>query len=488
MQFKIKEISKKRESSKEIFVSEDSASALGIFFGDLVKLKQDKKEISVVALKSNISYGEVEMSPEFIKEHGILKNKPIILSKAKEPESLKFILKKLGGEKLSEKEFFSIVKDINSESLSEAAIAYFVSGVSKNGLSVQETVSLTKAMAYSGDKLNWGSKIVVDKHCVGGIPGNRTTPIVVSICAAAGLTMPKTSSRAITSAAGTADSMEVLTQVSLPTNRLKKIVKETGACLAWGGALGLAPADDLLIHVERKLNLDPMPQIVASILSKKLAAGSTHVLIDIPMGKGAKVSNSEGKQLAKMFKVIGSKFNLKLKTVFTDGTKPVGQGVGPVLEIRDVLSVLKQDRIISDLESKAIFLSGEILELSGKAKKGKGVNLASEILKSGSAFMKFKEIISAQGEVSTPNLSPGPISFKVKATKSGKLIWHNQEINNLAKALGCPEHKRAGVFLDLPHFSKINKGEVICTLYAQDKSHLNEGISFMKSKKVFDII
>jgi thymidine phosphorylase len=343
-------------------------------------------------------------------------------------------------------------------------------------------------MAYSGDKLNWGSKIVVDKHCVGGIPGNRTTPLVVSICAAAGLTMPKTSSRAITSAAGTADSMEVLTEVSLPTNKLRKIVKETGACLAWGGALGLAPADDLLIHVERKLNLDPMPQIVASILSKKLAAGSTHVLIDIPMGKGAKVSNTEGRKLAKMFSLIGSKFNLKLKTVFTDGTKPVGQGVGPVLEIRDVLSVLKQEKNISDLESKAIFLSGEILELSGKARKGQGAKMASEILKSGSAFMKFKEIISAQGEVANPNLIPGPLSFKIKSNKNGKLVWHNQEINNLAKALGCPEHKRAGVFLDLPHFSKVKKGQVLCTLYAQNNSALKEGLSFIKSKKIFDIL
>lgn len=487
MRFKIKEVGA-AASLKGIVLSESSAQALGVFFGDLVQLKQDRKLIDLISLQGNIHQGYVGVPKDILESYALDISRPVTLARCDEPNSLKFILKKLKGNRLSQSEFSAIVDDITSGALSESAIAYFVSAMARNGMSVQETLSLTKAMAYSGDRLKWGFKVIGDKHCVGGIPGNRTTPIVVAICAAAGLPMPKTSSRAITSAAGTADSMEVLTKVALPTSRLKEIVRETNACLAWGGALGLAPADDLLIHVEKQLNLDPTSQIVASILSKKIAAGSTHILIDIPAGKNAKVSMREAKELQRLFKIVGSKFNLKIKSIITDGTKPIGQGVGPVLEIRDVLAVLQQTRIIKDLEDKSIFLAGELLELAGKAAKGKGSALARETLKSGSAFMKFQEIIAAQGAVKNPNLAPGPLLREIAAPRSGKLAWHNQAINNLAKSLGCPEKNRAGVFLSLPQGSKVNKGDTIMVLYASDRADLEDGMEFLSSIKVFDIL
>src|SRR5579863_5627142 len=124
-------------------------------------------------------------------------------------------------------------------------------------------------MAQAGTQLKWDRPIVVDKHCIGGIPGNRTTMIVVPIVAALGLTFPKTSSRAITSPAGTADTMGMLADVSLSSDRIYEVIRKTGGCIVWGGALELAPADDVLIAVERPMELDTEAQMVASILAKK---------------------------------------------------------------------------------------------------------------------------------------------------------------------------------------------------------------------------
>src|SRR5690606_31083876 len=123
-------------------------------------------------------------------------------------------------------------------------------------LTQQEVLDLTKAMVKSGKQLSWSSPIIVDKHCIGGLSGNRTTPIIVPIVAAYGLCIPKISSRAITSPAGTADTMEVFTNVTLNIPTMKKIVEKEQSCILWGSAIGISPADDLLIRIERTLNLD----------------------------------------------------------------------------------------------------------------------------------------------------------------------------------------------------------------------------------------
>jgi thymidine phosphorylase len=133
---------------------------------------------------------------------------------------------------------------------------------------------------------------VVDKHSIGGIPGNRTTMIVAPIVAAHGLIMPKTSSRAITSPAGTADTMEVLAKVDLSEAEMRSVVERCGACIAWGGHVNLSPADDVIIAVERPLQIDTPEQMVASILSKKMAAGVTHLVLDIPFGPTAKIRSA----------------------------------------------------------------------------------------------------------------------------------------------------------------------------------------------------
>lgn len=468
-----------------VFISEKSASDLGVFFGEDVEISQGDRKISAVVLESNLPEHVVGFTRFFMHTASFDIGKEVEMATENKPESLKFVFKKLQGKPLSKSEIGAIVKDIRNRSISDSAIAYFVGAVAKKGLSLEETSYLTNEMAHSGDVMHWNSKIVADKHCVGGIPGNRTTPIVVAICAAAGLVLPKTSSRAITSAAGTADTMEVLTHVALPTSKIRQVVNKVGACLVWGGSLGLAPADDILINVERQVDLDPKQQIVASILSKKLAAGSTHVLVDIPAGVGAKVSVKEGNELSALFKKVASRFNMKVETVLTNGANPIGRGIGPVLEAIDVLSVLQlEEDAPEDLREKSIYLAGKLLELTGNCKKGQGDSKARMLLDSGAALKKFNEILDAQGRKKT-NLQPGPCSFDIYASSAKKIRWNNQNLNHLARVLGCPEKSKSGILLHVQSGSRALIDLPALTIYAETQQELEAGKEFIKSNVLF---
>ena len=354
-------------------------------------------------------------------------------------------------------------------------------------MSLNETIYLTEAMYKTGKKLSWHSSQIVDKHSIGGIPGYRTTPIVVSICAASGVIMPKTSSRAITTAAGTADVMDVICHVNLSPEELKSIVKKTNACLAWGGSLGLAPADDKLIRVERLLNLDPESQLLASILSKKLAVGSKYVLIDIPCGEGAKVSKAEAAKLKSKFIKIAKHFELNIQVVLTKGDQPIGNGIGPILEILDILRVLKQENSPKDLERKALFLASKILEMTGKAKKGKGLQMAKEILYSGAAYAKFNEIIDAQGRKSKP-LVPARFRKEIKATKDGRVQKiENKILNKIGRILGSPADKGAGMYIYVHKSDKVSKGDKLITFYSESEKKIKEAIAFYNQNKLIKL-
>ena len=255
--------------------------------------------------------------------------------------SLSHVRAKLYGHRLDDNRLGHIIADIADGRYSDVDIAAFVSAFAAQPAQGEETAALTRAMLAAGDRLEWNADRVMDKHCVGGLPGNRTTPIVVSIIAAAGLTMPKTSSRAITSPAGTADAMETMAPVTLDLAAMQKVVEREGGCIVWGGSVNLSPADDVLIRIERALDVDSDAQLVASVLSKKLAAGSTHVLLDLPVGPTAKIrSTRDADALAGLLENVARQCGLHVATVQTDGTQPVGRGIGPALEAHDVLAVL----------------------------------------------------------------------------------------------------------------------------------------------------
>ena len=356
------------------------------------------------------------------------------------------------------------------------------------GMNFQETIYLIKAILKTGNMLSLRNKYVVDKHSIGGIPGNRTTPIIVSICASAGLIMPKTSSRAITSAAGTADVLETVAKVEFSIKEIKEIIKKTGACIVWGGALGMVPADAKIIRTEKLLKIDPQAQLLASIMSKKLAVGSRYILIDIPYGKNAKVGKPRALILKRQFERLGKYFKKKLKVVLTEGSQPIGNGVGPALELIDVLKVLEPgEKGPKDLEEKSIFLAAELLEMTGKAKKGKGEAMAKQILDSGKALEKFKQIIKAQkGDLK--KIKTAKLKRDILAKKSGKIIEiDNKKINQLARLAGSPVDKAAGIYLYFHVGYKVKKGEKIITIYSETKSRLITSIDFYNSKKPIKI-
>ena len=348
---------------------------------------------------------------------------------------------------------------------------------------------LTKAMASHGDILKLDKYPVIDKHSIGGIPGNRTTMVLVPIIAAAGLTIPKTSSRSITSPAGTSDAMEVLAKVAFPIKKMKQIIEKTNGCIVWGGSLNLAPADDKIINVERTLEIYAESQLLASIMAKKYSVSSTHILIDIPIGEGTKVrTKAEALKLKKNFKEIGKKLRKHVKVIITDGSQPIGNGIGPALEARDVLWLLKRDkRRPIDLEKKCVMMICEIFRMVGiKDCKSK----AMEILNSGLAYKKMKEIIKAQqGNIFEPEkIKIGKFKHDVKANKNGIIAAiSNRTISRIARIAGAPSNKGSGIYLYKHVGDIVERNDKLFTIYSESKQKLDFAREALRNAKGFTI-
>lgn len=401
----------------------------------------------------------------------------------KHPEpvfSERFVRAKAYGETLDGAALKAIITDVAKQEYSDLHLAAFVTACAGDRLSDDETIDLTRAMIDVGERIKWPYPLVADKHCVGGLPGNRTTMIVVPIIAALGLPIPKTSSRAITSPSGTADTMETVAPVDLDLTAMRRVVEREGGCIVWGGAVQLSPADDILIQVERPLDFDSSGQLVASVLSKKAAAGATHLVLDVPIGPTAKVrskdaSRSLGRKLARVASTLG----LKVRIIETDGSQPVGRGIGPALEARDVLAVLQsQSNAPADLRVRALRLAGELIELSGRAIEGEGEMIASEILSSGVAWRKFQAICAAQGGMRQPPQSK--FSEPVLASVSGKITgMDNRRLAKAAKLAGAPGFPAAGIELKVRVGERVEKGEPLFTLHAQSRGELEYALEYI---------
>ncbi len=412
--------------------------------------------------------GELGLSEQVFDQLGLPPGTPVKVRHATPPASLDAVHRKIDGEALSREDYFGIIQDIVENRYSKIEMAAFLVGCAETGFERDEVLHLTRAMVESGDRLEWSEPLVADKHCIGGIPGNRTTMLIVPIVAAHGICMPKTSSRAITSPAGTADTMEVLAEVDLPPEKMHEIVQRERACLAWGGTARLAPADDILIAVERPLSMDSPGQMVASILSKKVAAGSSHLLIDIPLGPTAKVrSHQEALRLRKLFEYVGDRMSLTLEVVITDGTQPVGRGIGPVLEARDVMQVLRNDPLAPmDLREKALQLAGRILEFDADVRGGQGYFIARDILDSGRALAKMEAIVEAQGRNPHPP-EPGRLVQEITAPRDGRVAAiDNLQMASIARLAGAPLDKGAGVDLVCKVGDPVRRGEVLYRIHA----------------------
>lgn len=430
-----------------------------------------------------LAHDEAALSESAWELLGLEGGEDVVVRHASPIESLRFLRAKVYGAKLDYASMRLLIDDVSHGRVSDLHLAAFVTACAGGRLDLDETVALTRAMIDVGERIRWPTTPVMDKHCVGGLPGNRTTLIVVPIVAACGVVMPKTSSRAITSPAGTADTMETLAPVTLDMATMRRVVERENACIAWGGAARLSPADDVLIRVERPLDLDSEAQLVASVLSKKAAAGSERVLIDLPIGPTAKVRNSAAAQsLAAGLMAVGAAIGLQVQVIGTDGLQPVGRGIGPALEAMDAMAVLQRHADAPlDLRQRALVLAGTLLEMAGRAAKGTGLALATRTLDSGLALAKFMAICEAQGGLREPPRAAH--SAPVTAPFAGRIgAIDNRRLARAAKLAGAPQDAAAGAVIQVRLGDEVSAGQPLFTLHAQAPGELSYALSYVHAQ------
>jgi AMP phosphorylase len=482
------------ETGKLISIlNEVDAKEFGLFPGDRLEItnsRNGKKCITFLDVsKDALLNDEVGLFQEVADRLGH-KPKDVLMVRAVEPiESVEFVKKKMRNEKLSQDEIKQIVKDIADDKFSDLEATAFMSAVYMRGLDLDETIYMTKALIENGNKIEFKKGIVVDKHSVGGCNG-RATMITVPIVAAAnaGLIVPKTSSRSITSAAGTADSMEVLAPVSFSIKEVQEMTEKVGAVIVWGGAVDLAPADDKIIKIEHPLSLDPEGQVIASVLAKKSSVGSKFVVIDLPVGKFVKIKDKEtALRMAKKFVEVGKQIGMDVDAVITDGEEPSGLAFGPALEAKFALEILEGKRF-DNLAQKSCELAGIIFEMTGTTKEGKGYDLAVDILTSGKALLKMKEIIKIQGGKIDSSLKV-PLSemvFQINSDSTGVIDdIDTRKITKIARLAGAPADKKAGVLLLKRKGEKVSVGENLFTIYAENQQKLESAQEYAIKEKPY---
>lgn len=463
---------------------EDTAHKLDLHLGDRVKLVSDRSTIiAVLDITTDESFPKtgIGLFKNAYDDLNIEAGDLVQIQAVKKPNSVFFVREKLDGKKLTAEQYDEIIKDIVTGALADIEITYFVSGIYTHNTDDEETANLIRAMLKYGKTIKFDTPIIADKHCIGGVPGNRVTPIVVPIMVAAGVLMPKTSSRAITSPAGTADAMEVVTNVTHTVSRLQTIAKEVGGFMVWGGGVQLAPADDRIIRVENPVSLDPEGMLLASIMAKKISVGATHVLIDIPVGKTVKIKDrAQAEKLKQRFENIGKMFGMKMAVIITEGLEPLGRGIGPLLEMLDVMKVLRCKKDApQDLREKSLYETEILLELTGKAEKGQGRKMAEEILNSGKAWKVFQKIIRAQGKKRIP--APAKFQFHVPSWSDGVVREiDNKLLAHIARIAGAPKDKTAGLYIHKKLGDTVKKGEALYTIYASTPDRLKYAMEFCK--------
>ena len=489
MKFKVKDMDIATGGVLIAILNKKDAQKLDLHSGDRILLKCSQREhICILDISESdkaVRVGQIGLFEEVLAKLKVKKGNLIEVNLTGKPESVHHIRDKLMGKRLSYKELYHIIDDITNDRLTDIEKTYFVSAGFIEGWNNEEIINMTKAMVKTGDRLKF-SGITLDKHCIGGLPGNRTTMVVIPIIAAAGFTIPKTSSRAITSPAGTADTMECLAKVEMSEKKIKTVVKNTGACIVHGGSMNLAPADDKIIDVEHPLSIDAEGQLLASVMAKKYSVTANHVLIDIPLGKTAKVQTmSNAKHLKKKFEFLGQRLGMNVKVIITDGSQPIGDGIGPLLEANDVMAVLNNDPSApKDLRNKAITLSAYLLELTGKYRKRESLKLAKKMLESGQALKKMKEIIKVQGKQKKIKL--GEHIYKIRCGKIGRVKDINNEvISKVARLAGAPKDKGSGILINKKLHNPIKKGELLYTIYAENKFKLDSAVNYAKKNKVY---
>lgn len=453
----------------KVMLNQEDARKLGLNPGDRVRVRTRGAAVtSILDTTINmVSPGQIGIFTEALRE---LKDaKSVDVLHAPKPLSIAYIKRMMDNQKLTEDQIRSIVRDIVDNNLSDVELSAYVTTSYIHNMDAQETEWLTRAMIETGDRIHFDTHPVVDKHSIGGVPGNKVSMLVVPIVAAGGLLIPKTSSRAITGAGGTADLMELLAPVEFSADEIKDLTETAGGVIAWGGATNIAPADDKLIRAEYALSIDPYSQMLASIMAKKGAVGADAVVVDMPTGPGTKLPSIEnGRTLAKDLMDLGDRLGIRVECAMTFGGSPVGRTVGPALEVKEALTMLESGIGPNSLREKSLGLAGILLEMGGVAAKGEGYHVAEEILTSGKAHKKMMKIIEAQGgdpSVKSSDIEVGEHQKQILSPTSGYIVaFYNKRVVEIARAAGAPADKKAGVIIHRKMGELVKKGEPLLTI------------------------
>jgi AMP phosphorylase len=469
-----------------VILNAADAYEMGIRSLDRVKVSSKKHSITAIVeiSESLLKSGEIGLLARAFSDFHEKEGSMVEVITAPRPTSIDYIKKKMNDQELSYDEIHRIIKDIVQKNLSDIELAAYVSAVYTRGMNLREIKDLTLAMIATGDIIDFDLEKVFDYHSIGGVPGNKVTLLIVPIVAANGLMIPKTSSRAISSPCGTADIFEVLANVSLTAEEIKHIAEKVGGTIVWGGGVNIAPADDLIIRAEYPLAMDPYSQVIASVMAKKKAAGVNRLVLDIPVGPNTKVESLDlAKKYARDFISIGEELDMKVECAITYGGQPVGRNIGPLLEAREALAALENKKVSNSVLEKSISLAGMILEMCDEP-AGKGRDKAREIISSGKALKKLKEIIAAQGgdpDVTSESLEIGKFKFEVTSDRDGYVdSINNKSVIKVSRTAGTPKSKGAGIIIHKKKGMKVDKGEPIYTIYAESKMKLEQAYKVAK--------
>jgi len=471
---KLKIIGMELESAEpRVVINQIDCQKIGVKEMDRVILEGPNPRVVLVnSSNSVLSPGMIMMSRSLMAKVGVKEGDEINVDFSTRPKSVDCIRKTLDRIELSKEEIELIIKDILECRLSKLEISSWLTAVYINGLSVDEVYHLTVAMAATGCTLEFDKHPIFDFHSVGGVPGNKVTPIVVSIVAAAGLSIPKTSSRAISSACGTSDFVEVFCNVGMRGAELKRITDEAGGVFAWGGAMNMTPVNGMIIEVQYPLGIDPRSMMLASIMSKKLAMKADYLLMDIPMGKYTKVRSMEEAQgYARDFIDLGHRLGIHVECAITCGDQPIGYAIGPALEARECIQVLEGSIFPETVKEKSCELAGMILEMGGMKN---GRNKAQQILESGEALVKFRQIVLAQGglaDISSEDIKLGKFVHRILSPRSGYVLdIKNKELVSIARVAGAPRDKGAGILLHRKKGERVEANEILFEIFADNQA------------------
>ncbi|MCQ2548258.1 MAG: pyrimidine-nucleoside phosphorylase [Clostridia bacterium] len=403
------------------------------------------------------------------------------------------IIKKRNGGELNKDEIHWFIKNYVDGVIPDYQVSALLMAIYFKGLNNKETYTLTREMENSGDHADLSSikGIKVDKHSTGGV-GDKTTLIVGPIVAALGAPVAKMSGRALGFTGGTIDKMEAMDgfKTSLGPDEFVEQVNEIGIAVI-GQSGELTPADKKLYALRDVTGtVDNFSLIASSIMSKKLAAGSDAIVLDVTCGNGAFMSNEEDAEiLAQMMVNIGKRAGREMMALITDMNEPLGHAVGNSLEIEEVIETLKGNGP-EDLIEVCLNLAGAMLYLGAKADTlEEGKKLAKETLDSGKALAKFKELVEKQGGnpkiIDDYSLLPkAKFTKDLTANRRGYIeSFDTSGVGFASQFSGAGRETKeddidmgAGIYLYAKLGDYVEEGEKIATVHSSEEGKLNSAL------------